>query len=793
MKISEQWLREWIPMRLTTAALAERLTMAGIEIGGISPVAPDLKNIVVGEIISAEPHPQADRLRLCSVNIGKSQRLAIVCGASNAAAGLRVPVALVGAVLPNGTEIKRAAIRGVESHGMLCSAAELGLAESSEGLFVLDRDARPGTAFTSYLGLKDNQLEVELTPNRGDCLSIAGLARELSALTGDKLKAPPIWPVSVKSTTSCKVAVQAKQDCPHYAGRVIEGLDPNAVTPLWMCERLRRGGVRSIHPVVDVTNYVMLELGQPMHAFDLDRLSGGIRVRHALKNESLELLDGSKAKLAAGTLLIADAKKPLALAGIMGGMESAVSAATTRIFLESACFHPETISMRARSLGMHTDSSHRFERGVDPALQRLALERASALILAIAGGKAGPVTEQKSATHMPARKPVLLRRERMAKLLGANIADKDIVTILKRLGMPVAKAAAGWRVTPPSWRYDISRECDLIEEVARVTGYENLPQRSPVAVMRMGSAPEGRVTEDRLRQILIDRDYQEAVTYSFIDPVVQALLDPEVKPRALANPISSDMAVMRTSLWPGLLGTIQYNQNRQQTRMRLFEIGRRFLPAGRTTGEDLMLAGAISGPRMPKQWGIGERVVDFYDAKGDVEALIAATGRAGQVRFQPAQHPALHPGQGAKILDENGHQIGLLGALHPAAQAELGLDRPVYLFELRLDRLGLAKIPVFRELSRFPAIRRDLALVVAERTPAQAIMDNISHNLGHLLVNLELFDEYRGEGIDSGRKSLALGLTLQDSSRTLKEEEIEVLMTKVIGALVSDLGAQLRQ
>lgn len=793
MKISELWLREWIPLRLPTQALAERLTMAGLEVGAIMPVAADLAQVVVGQIVSVEPHPQADRLRVCRVKVGQKNALTIVCGAANAAPGLKVPVALPGAVLPKGTEIKHAAIRGVESAGMLCSAAELGLAEASDGLLVLAPSAKPGMTLTACLKLDDHQLEVDLTPNRGDCLSIAGLARELAAITKTPLKVPVIKPVAVQGKARRKVALTTPKDCPHYAGRVIEGLDPAAVTPLWMVERLRRSGMRSIHPVVDVTNYVMLELGQPLHAFDLNKVTGDIQVRYGRRGEQLALLDGSTATVEADTLMIADARGPLAVAGIMGGLASAVGADTTQVFLESAYFRPEAIAVCARRLGLHTESSHRFERGVDPALQRLALERASMLILAMAGGRAGPVTEQKVAAGMPRRAAIVLRHARITRLLGSALPAKTIVAILKSLGMGVAKTVAGWRVTPPSWRFDIVRECDLIEEVARITGYENLPPHRPRMTMNMGAVPEGRIEEDRFRQILITRDYQEAITYSFIDPAIQALLEPDRQPMALANPIASDMAVMRTSLWPGLLKAILYNQNRQHTRIRLFEIGRRFVPEPGGVREERILAGAITGAALGKQWGVSERGVDFYDIKGDVEALLMATGRDGRLRFRPITHTALHAGQSAEVIAQDNQRIGLLGSLHPEIQAKLKLERPVMLLELALATLSQARIPVFGEISKYPAIRRDLAVVVQEQVSAQAVLECITRVAGNLLVNLEFFDEYRGEGIDSGRKSLALGLTLQHSSRTLKEDEIEAVVSRVISTLGSDLGAQLRQ
>ena len=791
MKISEKWLREWVSPKLDTKALAHRLTMAGLEVGAVEAVAPKLDKIVIGKIEAITPHPSADKLRLCRVDIGKGKTLDIVCGAANAAVGMRAPVALEGATLPNGMTIKRAEIRGVVSSGMLCSALELGLAESADGLLPLGNDAKPGTSLTEYLGLDDVSLEVDLTPNRGDCLSVSGLARELAAITGAKMKSPAIKPAKPKHRQRIPVKIEAQQDCPHYVGRVVSGINAQAVTPTWMKEKLRRSGVRSIHPVVDVTNYVMLELGQPMHAFDLSRIRGSIHVRHAGQNESLVLLDGNRLTPKAGSLLIADDAHPLALAGIMGGMDSAVSDTTRDIFLESAWFRPEAISVRAREHGLQTDSSYRFERGVDPVLQRTAMERATALLLAIAGGKPGPLVEQTVKRYLPRIAPVTLRLERIGRLLGLDLPAKEIEDILKRLGMRLKKAGSKWTVTPPSHRFDISREVDLIEEIARIHGYDKLPSRRPRLDMAASPVPESDVGESRLRAGLIDRDYQEVVTYSFVDPGIQTLIDPQLTPARLANPISAEMAVMRTSLWPGLLQVVSYNLNRQQTRVRCFEMGRAFLPRAQGFHEEPMLAGAACGDAMAEQWGVPRRPLDFHDIKADVEALLVLAGIGQGVRFQPGQHPALHPGQAAAILLED-KQIGLVGMLHPAVQSRLGLDRLVALFELKLMALRNGKIPIFREFSRFPAIRRDLAILVEEITPAQAVLDCVRKAAGGLLVNLELFDEYRGKGIDSGRKSLALGLTLQDSSRTLNEDDVERVMTQVMTALETGLGARPR-
>jgi phenylalanyl-tRNA synthetase beta chain len=792
MKISEQWLREWVSPKLDTKALAHRLTMAGLEVGAVEAVAPKLDKVVVGKIVSITPHPSADKLRLCRVDIGKDNMLDIVCGAANAAVGMRPPVALEGATLPNGMTIKRAEIRGVASSGMLCSALELGLAESADGLLPLDNDAKPGTSLTEYLGLDDVSLEVDLTPNRGDCLSVAGLARELAAITGAKMKSPAIKPAKPKHRQRIPVKLEAQQDCPRYVGRVMTGINPRAVTPMWMKEKLRRSGVRGIHPVVDVTNYVMLELGQPMHAFDLSKIRGSIHVRHAGQNESLMLLDGNRLIPKAGSLLISDDAQPLALAGIMGGMDSAVSDTTRDIFLESAWFRPEAISVRAREHGLQTDSSYRFERGVDPALQRTAMERATTLLLAISGGKPGPLIEQTVKRYLPRISPVTLRLERIGRLLGLDLPAKEIEDILKRLGMKLKKAGSKWTVTPPSYRFDISREVDLVEEIARIHGYDKLPSRRPRLDMAASPVPESDVGESRLRAGLIDRDYQEVVTYSFVDPGIQTLIDPQLTPARLANPISAEMAVMRTSLWPGLLQVVSYNLNRQQTRVRCFEMGRAFLPREQRFHEEPMLAGAACGDAMAEQWGVPRRLLDFHDIKADVETLLVLAGIGQGARFQPGQHLALHPGQTAAILLGD-KQIGLVGMLHPAVQSRLGLDRSVALFELKLTALRNGKIPIFSEFSRFPAIRRDLAILVEEVTPAQAVLDCVRKAAGGLLVNLELFDEYRGKGIDSGRKSLALGLTLQDTSRTLNEDDVERVMTQVMTALETGLGARPRQ
>jgi len=791
MRLSEQWLREWVSPRLTAAAIAERYTMAGIEVGAIDAVAPKLDGVVVGEIVSLSPHPSADKLRFCRVRVGKGTELGIVCGADNAAAGLKVPVAMVGTTLPGGQRIDPTDIRGVTSEGMLCSAAELGLEQTASGLLVLESEARVGESIRDCLKLDDVTLELELTPNRGDCLSVAGAARELSALTATPLRRRSTRKVRTASKRRLPITIKASKDCGVYVGRAVEGINANAVTPMWMRERLRRAGVRSIHPVVDVTNYVMLELGQPMHAFDLARVSGGIEVRRARQQERLRLLDGKEIDLSPDMLVIADRRQALALAGIMGGEGSAVGVGTRNIFLESAWFRPDIIAGRARALGIQTESAQRFERGVDPLLAAVAMDRATELLVAIAGGKPGPVVARQVGALLPKRKAIVLRRARVVEMLGATIADAAVKTILKRLGMRVTPIAKGWRVIAPSHRFDVEREIDLIEELARVNGYEKIPARRPRLRMAAPPLPEGRRTLSTLRSVMVARDYQEVVTYSFVDPELQALVDPGKGTPRLANPISADMAVMRASMWPGLLKTIAHNRNRQLSRVRVFEIGRCFSGSLEEVAQDARVGGAIIGTALPEQWGSAARPVDFFDAKGDVEALIALSGDTARFTFERADHPALHPGQSAKVA-RDGRAIGWIGRLHPALQQRLDLDEAPILFDLDLDALLRAKIPSFREISRYPAIRRDLAFVLPEEVTASRLIEVARRVSGMLLVDLQLFDEYRGKGIDSGRKSLALGLTLQDSSRTLKEEEVEALVGRLVGAVESELGGKLR-
>jgi len=789
MKFSEHWLRTWVNPEVSRDELIKRLSMIGLEVEATEPVAGIFAGVVVGEVQSAEPHPNADKLRLCQVSDGE-QVLPIVCGAPNVRAGLKVPLARIGANLP-GITIKKAKLRGVESQGMLCSAAELGLSEDHEGLLELPADAPLGEDLRRYLELDDLSVELSITPNRGDCLSIAGIAREVSALYNAPLQAPVSAEVAATHQQSPGIQLMALDACPLYLGRIIKGVDLSRKTPLWMVERLRRSGIRSINAAVDVTNYVMLELGQPLHAFDLAEINSGICVRMAKEGETLRLLDGQDIHLDNQTLVIADYKQVLAMAGVMGGEHSGVSESTRDVLLESAFFSPLAIAGKARQHGLHTDASHRFERGVDPALPWPALQRATELLMTICGGEAGPIAVAQSEPCMPPVVTIELRESRITQMLGTALPRTDIVRLLTALGLTLTETGEGvWQVKVPSHRFDLSLEIDLIEELARLWGYDQLPSRFPSARLALRANPEGRVEVSQLRQVLAARGYQEAITYSFIDAKLAAQFAPDTPPLALANPISSDMAVMRPSLWPGLIKALQHNLNRQQSRVRLFECGLRFVGSLDNLVQDNRLAGLISGSRLPEGWSNGREAVDFYDAKADVCTLLAQGGAIDTFSFAPAQHPALHPGQTAQI-ERAGQSIGLLGALHPVLAQTLAISQPVFLFELQLEPLLQGRLPEFSGLSRFPAVRRDLALIVSSEQAAGALQDCIREQAGEHLTDLCLFDVYQPKD-NPTEKSLAFGLTWQHPTRTLTDTEINDSINRILAELEQRFKARLR-
>lgn len=786
MKLSENWLREWVNPPATATELAHKLNMAGLECEAEPMLDVLPKGIVVGKILSATPHPQADRLRVCEVDAGTGEVLQIVCGAANARPGILVPAALPGAVLPNGTEIGKAALRGVESSGMLCSASELGLTEKSDGLLELDPKAVPGTPIEQHLGLVDNLLVLELTPNRGDCLSIAGLARETAALYGLQMTAHRIRPAVVEPEARVHVLVDDHVGCPHYVGRVVIGLNPKARTPDWMSERLRRCGIRTIHPVVDITNYVMLELGQPMHGFDAEQLKGAIRVRRAQAGEQLKLLNEQTITLDPRDLLITDDTGPLVLAGIMGGTASGCSAQTTSIFLEAACFEPVTIATAGRRHKLLSDSRYRFERGVDPALQRQALERATALVQQICGGRAGPIVEVGMAPAHVA--DIRLRHSQITRLLGCEIPIDSVEPLLHSLGLTVNPTGANsWLAKVPPHRYDLRIEADLVEEIGRLHGYDNIAPRAYAAELAPFSPTETLRPLDRVKDALVARGYQEVVTYSFVDPKLQAQLDPETPGVLLDNPIAETMAVMRTTIWSGLIPTWQYNRQRQQKRARLFETGAVYALEGGGNREQAKLAGLIAGPQLPEQWGVATRPVDFFDAKADLEALFGAA-----LRYESSQHPALHPGRTARIV-RDGVAVGWLGALHPRLAEAFDISEALYLFELDWAAVRGIALPAPAGVSEFPSSRRDLAFVVDESVTAQALAEVIHVAAAPLLKTLQTFDVYRGTGLPAGRKSIAFGLIFQDYSRTLNVEEVDAVAARVAASVQARLGGSVRE
>jgi phenylalanyl-tRNA synthetase beta chain len=783
MKFSESWLRSFINPALASQELAHLLTMAGLEVEALEPVAPSFEHVVVGEVLSKEKHPDADRLNVLSVEVGQNAPLQIVCGAANVQVGMKAPCALVGAVLP-GIVIKQAKVRGVESFGMMCSEKELGLADESDGLMQLPEDAKAGQDIRTYLDLDDHLLTLKLTPNRSDCLSLTGIAREVAALTNTEFSVSEVSPVVVSHQDRRNVIVENTIACPRYCGRIIRNVNFAALTPIWMQRRLERSGLRSVSAIVDITNYVLLELGQPLHAFDLARLSGDMCVRMARQGEKLVLLNQQEVTLQPDMLVIADDHAPLALAGIMGGEASAVADTTSDIFLESAFFVPAVIAGKARRLGVSTDSSYRFERGVDFSVTLVALERTSQLVLEICGGDAGPVTETIAA--LPERSPIRLRAKRVSDILGITLDVDQISALLRRLQLEFSVTDAVFTVVPPSYRFDLTIEEDLIEEVARIYGYDAIPALPPQAVVAMLPLPEGKRKADVLRQLLIAADYQEVVTYSFVDESWETTLQGNPNIIRLRNPIASNLSVMRSSLWGGLLDTLMYNLNRKQSRVRLFEIGATFLHQDTAFVETTKISGLCYGNAAPEQWGQPSRDVDFFDVKADIERLAGYSAR-----FEAAQYPALHPGQSAQVIME-GRNIGWLGILHPRWQQHYELPRGVVMFELELAALQPAVLPVFSEVAKFPPIRRDIAVVVDEVVCVQDLLDVMyAENVG-VVEEIALFDQYRGKGVESGKKSLAFLVLMQDTQRTLTDEEADAAVSQLMAAMARQCGAALR-
>ncbi|GIU03763.1 phenylalanine--tRNA ligase subunit beta [Shewanella morhuae] len=794
MKFSESWLREWINPSISREALSHQITMAGLEVDGVEAVAADFSGVVIGEVVECGQHPDADKLRVTKINVGGPELIDIVCGAPNCRQGLKVAVAMVGAVLPGDFKIKKAKLRGMPSEGMLCSYSELGINVESDGIIELPLDAPLGTDIRDYLQLNDAVIDVDLTANRADCLGMAGLAREVGVLNRQAV-AEPQWQ-SVTPTTDSQVTINVKVPaaCPRYLGRVVKNVNVKAPTPLWMQEKLRRSGIRSIDPIVDITNFVLIEFGQPMHAFDLAKLTGDIQVRLGTGEEKITLLDGSEVTIPSDTLVIADDARPLALAGVFGGEYSGVSETTQDILLECAFFAPLAIMGKSRRLGLHTDSSHRFERGVDPEMQHKVIDRATRLVLDICGGEAGPVVEAKSDADLPKPAQIVLRRSKLDRILGHHVPDTDVVEILQRLGFGVVVNQDSWQITTATYRFDMAIEEDLIEEVARIYGYDNIPNTAPVAALRMSDHKESNLSLKRVRALLVARGFQEAVTYSFVDPKLQNLVHPGVAAMVLPNPISSEMSAMRLSMFTGLLAAVGYNQSRQQSRVRLFETGLRFVPdinAESGVRQQAMLAGVITGLQNDEHWSMESKTVDFFDLKGDLEAIIGLTVSVSEFSFRGATHSALHPGQCAEIL-RNDRVIGHIGAIHPSLEKPFGLNGKTIVFELELDALLHTSLPLAQAVSKFPANRRDIAVVVDESVSAGDVMKLIRKVGENQLVGINLFDVYLGKGVEPGKKSLAIALTLQDTTRTLEEKEIAETVASVVSALKSEFNASLR-
>ncbi|MHB1215724.1 MAG: phenylalanine--tRNA ligase subunit beta [Thiobacillus sp.] len=780
MQFPESWLRSLVNPALDTAQLAHALTMAGLEVEALAPAAPPFNNVVVAEILSAEKHPDADRLRVCQVDVGETAPVTIVCGAPNAAAGLKVPCARPGAKLP-GIEIKVAKVRGVESFGMLCSTRELGLDGVADGLMVLDADAPVGEDFRSWLNLDDTLVTLKLTPNRADCLSMQGLAREVGAITGAEVRLPQIVEVGSGIQDTLSVQVTAREACPRYLARVVRGIDAQAATPRWMAERLERSGIRPLLAPIDITNYVLLELGQPMHAFALSRLTGGIEVRLARPGETLELLNGQTADLAPDMLVIADANGPVALAGIMGGQPTSVERVTVDVMLEAAFFAPAAIAGRARRLGLSTDSSHRFERGVDFGATRQAMERATQLLLDICGGQAGPVVE--AVAELPRREPITLRLPRLTRVVGIELDADQVARDLVAIGAGIERHDDRIVVTPPSFRFDLAIEEDLIEEAVRLFGYDNIPAQPPAAPSRMLPQDERVLDDDTLRQMMVDLDYQEVITYSFVDPAWETALDADAQPLQLANPLASQLSAMRTTLWGGLIETLRHNLNRQQERVRIFELGRVYASLSE---QPMKLGGLVYGDVLPEQWGAPSRRVDYFDLKGDLERLF------GQgVDAQRAIHPALHPGQCAELWVD-GRPVGWIGALHPRLVQAFDLPAVPVLFELDSQVLAQRGLPRHAALSRFPQVRRDLAFVLDVQVPAGTLLAALREASADFVRAVDVFDDYRGTGMSENQKSLAIRVVMQDTQRTLTDQEVDEAVQKLVAAALRQCNASLR-
>jgi phenylalanyl-tRNA synthetase beta chain len=791
MKIAESWLREWVNPELDTDALGHQLTMLGHEVDDISVEGEGLDGVVVAEVIEVGKHPDADRLSICQVSTGSGKPVEVVCGAPNVVKGMKSPFAKTGLTLPNGVTLKKVKIRGVTSNGMLCSAIELGLGDESDGIISLPTDAPVGSSLADYLDLPDAVFDIDLTPNRGDCFSVLGIARDVSALTGAELKTADFKDVDAGIDDSLPIELLEPAGCPVFAGRVIRGIDPNARSPLWMVERLRRVGLREIHPVVDVTNYVMMELGQPLHGYDLGLVKGAIRPRLAKSGEKVTLLDEKEVEVTKNTMVITDDSGVIGLAGIMGGLSTAVGDQTVDVFFEGAFWPQEYMAGRARSYGMHTDASMRFERGVDPTGQGRAVDRATQLLIEISGGKAGPLVVTTADEHIPKAKKIRLRRDRLSKLLGLTIDDNVVTDILNRLGLNAAFSDDAWDVIAPLHRFDIAIEADLIEEVARIHGYDSIPETTAFADSPLATATESHIGLEKLATTLVARDYQEVITYSFVSAAADKLVSGADSILVLSNPISSEMSNMRSSLLPGMLEAMAGNVARQQERVRLFEIGKSFHGSLDEHQEVLRIAAVALGPLQAEQWGSKAQPVDFFDIKSDAEAVLRIAGSDDSYEFQATTHPALQPGQAARII-RDGDDIGVVGKLHPSIAKAFNLKAGVFVFELGAGKALAAHAPEAKAISKFPAIRRDISFFVDEKVTASDLVRAVESAAPDLIKSVRIFDVYEGPEIEAGLKSVAIGLILQETSRTLTDDDADAAQAAAVQKLRQEFAAELR-
>ncbi len=791
MKIVESWLREWVDPELETEALGHQLTMLGHEVDGIEVEGEGIADVIVAEVVDVARHPDADRLSVCKVSDGGGELIDVVCGAPNVAKGMKSPLAKPGVRLPNGLKLRKAKIRGVVSNGMLCSAIELGLGDESDGIISLPTDATVGSALVDFLALPDAVFDLDLTPNRGDCFSVLGIARDLAAMTGAPLKDTQVQPAPTAIEDTHPVELIEPDGCPRFAGRVIRGIDPGAKSPIWMTERLRRAGLRAISPIVDITNYVMLELGQPLHAYDQALLQGPIRPRLAKPGEKVTLLDEKDVELNDDTLIITDDRGPIGIAGMMGGLSTAVSDNTTDVFFEAAFWPPDFMAGRARAYGMHTDASLRFERGVDPEGQGRAVERATELLLDFAGGKAGPLVVTSADEFLPKRNVISLRKSHVTRLLGVEIDDHEIGAILQGLEVTIEPVAGGWNVTPPSHRFDIEIEADLIEEVARIHGYDSIPETTAFAQAPLETVTETRIDFEQAAATLIARDYQEVVTYSFIDAESNTTFTGIESELVLSNPISSEMSVMRASLWPGMVAAAAANAARQQDRVRIFEASKSFHGSLGEHTEVERIAGLVTGPVVPDQWASKPQNADFFDIKADVEALLLLAAEASELSFSATTHPALQSGQAAEIRRGEA-VIGVLGKLHPSLAKRYDLKRDVYVFEIDAEKALASRAPSAAPISKFPAIRRDIAVIVNDSVSADELLTAVASSAPELIRDVRIFDIYRGAGIEAGRKSVAISLILQETSRTLTDDDADAAMAAAVSKLADKFAAELR-